>query len=343
MNKTEYLKLLNEALTEQDIDQSDIDDILLDYSDMYDDAKDKGLEVDEVYQLLGHPSQVINELRDTLALRKQIQYRRKLISLSPFIAVITFMIIGLTTGTYHPTWLIFLIIPMSGIIFSSKKESKKEYLSSSITVHRTNRLNKKIVALTPFIALIIYILIRDISAISDITWMIFLIIPISSLLFTKNKLKKLIYLASLTLSIGFYLFMGYAQNDFRIGLLGFVLPVIVALAYGDIIHINFTRNFELKGLDESRETLVLSTVIILSFISFILLGIFSGGWAFLWMIFLSIPVAAIYLFDTSKTLTPYTPFAAVIIFFTLGYFFDLFHISWLAFLLIPIVAILENK
>lgn len=37
------------------------------------------------------------------------------------------------------------------------------------------------------------------------------------------------------------------------------------------------------------------------------------------------------------------PFISVILFYSLGYFFDLFYISWVAFLLVPITAILSSK
>ena len=120
MNKHEYLDLLNQSLAEYDVDQKDIDDVLLDYNQMYDDALEKGLLDDEVYRLLGEPHKVINELRDTLTLKRKTKYKNKFISLTPFLAVIIFMLVGLTTGTYHPTWLIFLIIPMSAIILSGK-------------------------------------------------------------------------------------------------------------------------------------------------------------------------------------------------------------------------------
>ena len=135
MNKKNYLEELNQKLVDYEANESDINDVLVDYEQMYDDALDRGLTNEEVYQLLGNPDHVINELRDTLTFKRQKQYKNKFIALTPFISVIIFMVVGLTTSVYHPTWLVFLIIPMSAIILNTRGK-------------------EKLVALSPFIAFI---------------------------------------------------------------------------------------------------------------------------------------------------------------------------------------------
>ncbi|MCD4826643.1 MAG: DUF1700 domain-containing protein [Acholeplasmataceae bacterium] len=318
MNKKTYMSELNEILVKYQVNENDIEDVLVDYEQMYDDALDRGLTDDEVYQLLGNPEHVINELRDTLTLKRQKQYKNKLIALTPFIAVITFMIIGLTTEVYHPTWLIFLIIPMSAIILNTHGK-------------------EKIVALSPFIALIFFFIVSMTTETWQPTWLIFLIIPLLSMLYNKNTLKKIISIGALLVAVAFYLYMGYVQDNFEYGALGFILPIGVAILYGDI-------SVSIKKMDpiERKSGYILFFVILSSIIIFFVLGFIYQGWAYAWMIFLFIPMASIYLFDKSRKITPFMPFIAVIIFFSVGYFFSLFQLSWIAFLLIPIVAVIEN-
>lgn len=318
MNKETYISELNELLVEYQVSQEDITDVLVDYEQMYDDALDRGLTDNEVYQLLGNPEIVINELRDTLTLKRQKQYKTKFIALTPFIAVITFMVVGLTTGIYHPTWLIFLIIPMSAIILNTKDK-------------------EKIVALSPFVALIFFITVSFFTETWQPTWLIFLIIPLLGMLYSKNNLKKIISIGSLLIAIAFYLYMGYIQDSFDYGALGFILPIAVAILYGDISISVFK-----KDPYERQQVLILLSVIILSIVIFLGVGFVFQGWAYAWMVFLFIPMASIYLFDRSRKVTPFMPFIAVIIFFSVGYFFSLFELSWIAFLLIPIVAVIEN-
>jgi uncharacterized membrane protein len=319
MRKELYIDELKEVLQSYQVNQSDIDDVILDYSQMYDDALDRGLTNDEVYQLLGDPDHVISELRDTLTVKRQKQYKNKFVALSPFIAVIIFMVIGLTTNDYHPTWLVFLIIPMSAIILNTGKKDK-------------------LVALSPFLALIFFITVGTYTQIWTPTWLIFLIIPLLGMFQIKNNLQKILSIGSLLIAIAFYLFMGYIQDDFSLGALGFILPIIVSIAYGNIT----LEFFNWKDIENRKNGLALLSVIILSVLTFVLLGVFANGWAYAWMAFLFIPMVSIYLFDKTRKLTPFMPFIAVIIFFSLGYFFHLFEISWIAFLLIPMVAVIEN-
>ncbi|BCR35475.1 HAAS signaling domain-containing protein [Mariniplasma anaerobium] len=319
MRKESYINELKEILQNYEVNQSDIDDVILDYSQMYDDALDRGLTDDEVYQLLGNPDHVISELRDTLTIKRKKQYRNKFIALTPFIAVILFMVIGLSSNVYHPTWLVFLIIPMSAIILNTGKK-------------------EKLIALSPFLALIFFITVGTYTKVWIPTWLIFLIIPLLGMFEIKNGLQKILSIGSLLIAVAFYLYMGYMQDNFNLGALGFILPIIVGIVYGNIT----VEFFNWKDLSKRKNGLALLSVIILSTLTFVLLGIFANGWAYAWMAFLFIPMASIYLFDNSRKLTPFMPFIAVIIFFSLGYFFHLFEISWIAFLLIPMVAVIEN-
>jgi hypothetical protein len=130
--------------------------------------------------------------------------------------------------------------------------------------------------------------------------------------------------------------MGYIENTWTFGALGFLLPVAIGLIFGDI-HIMVG---DLNGV-ERKKAITMVSMILVAIGIFLSLGFGLGGWAWAWQVFLLIPVAAIVLFDKFR-FTAIMPFIAVILFFSLGYFLGLFHISWLAFLLIPITAIIEN-
>ena len=130
--------------------------------------------------------------------------------------------------------------------------------------------------------------------------------------------------------------MGYVQNNWAIGGLGFILPVATAILFGDV---TFTWNMP-KGA-ERKKVIILLLTILLSIIVFLVLGIVLNGWVYAWQIFLLIPVVSIIAFDKFR-FTSISPFVAIILFFSIGYFFDSFYISWLAFLIIPMAGILEN-
>jgi hypothetical protein len=150
--------------------------------------------------------------------------------------------------------------------------------------------------------------------------------------------KSLVSFISFAIAIAFYLYMGYIYGEWRLGALGFILPVIVGLIIGEI---KFLWDFPKDGRDRKQALLMLS-VVLSAVAAFLLLGILLDGWIYAWQVFLAIPVSAILFFDKKFRLTPLMPFIAVVIFFNLGMFAGLWTISWMAFLLIPITAIIEN-
>ena len=318
MNKTLYLERLKDVLINHQIKNEDINDVISDYDQMYEDALERGLSDEEVYNLLGDPKQVYRELRDTLSIKTVKKNSDKIVALTPFISIIIFMLIGFTTESWHPGWLVFLLIPVTAIILNTNKK-------------------EKIVSLSPFVALVIFITVGTYFKVWNPTWLIFMIIPLASMIYEKNNYKRFFFVGSLLIAIAFYLVMGYVYDSFFLGLFGFTLPIIVSL-YFEFIKIEVLIKNPLKR----KKGIIFLSVIIIALMIFITLGILLGGWGYSWMFLLSIPVASIYLFEKSKKWTPYMPFIAIVIFYTLGYFFGLFQLSWMAFLLIPIVAVIEN-
>src|SRR3989339_857967 len=262
--KRKYLSELKEKLVSYQASKKDMDDILSDYDQLYEDALASGKSDVEVWQMLGNPEEIVDELRDTLQQKREKNIKTKIIAVMPF------MSLGFYYDLWNPGWLVFLIIPMLGILHE------------------------------------------------------------------KNIVKLIIYELSFVIAIGFYLYMGYVENTWTFGALGFLLPVAMGLIFGDI-HIMVG---DLNGI-ERKKAITMVSMILVAIGIFLSLGFGLGGWAWAWQVFLLIPVTAIILFDKFR-LTAIMPFIAVILFFSLGYFLGLFHISWLAFLLIPITAIIEN-
>ncbi len=40
--------------------------------------------------------------------------KNKIIGVTPFVSLFIFMVIGLSTGVWHPTWLVFMLVPIVG-------------------------------------------------------------------------------------------------------------------------------------------------------------------------------------------------------------------------------------
>ena len=310
--KNDYLNELKEILENHGVTQSDIQDIMSDYNQMYDDGLDKQMSDDEIRELLGEPSHIYNDLKDTLSFIREKSKKHKFVALSPFIALIIFMSIGLTTQIWHPTWLIFMLIPISGVLSGKGRDT--------------------FIGLTPFIALISFFLISYYIGHYEFAWLVFLLTPITAAIL-HPKIRNIMFLLSLLLGIGFYLYMGIVRNQFQLGLLGFILPLMVAIINKQIsIKWSFAKN-----------EIMISGAVMFWIIAFLLMGLFlPNAWGYAWQVLLLIPISAIVLSGRFKWVT-IMPFLATIIFFSTGYFFGLFYISWLAFLLIPITGILETQ
>ncbi|TNF08980.1 MAG: DUF1700 domain-containing protein [Bacillota bacterium] len=317
--KAKYLEALKNKLIEFQASKEDINDILKDYGQLYDDMLETGRTDEEIYKLLGEPNHVAYELIDTLRIKRKKDVRNKFIALMPFVSVITFMAIGLSTDIWHPTWLVFLSIPVMAIILSTK-------------------VKEMLIALMPFASTVTFILLGTYANLWNPGWLVFLSIPMMALIQDYKNWKSLVSFISFAVAIAFYLYVGYTYNRWDYAALGFILPVVTGLVIGET---KFIWNFP-KDPKERRGALVMLSVIILATAGFLALGLLLDGWVYAWQTFLLIPISAILFFDKKFRLTPLMPFIAVIIFFNLGFFAGLWTISWMAFLLIPVTAIIEN-
>lgn len=316
--KDKYLGLLKQGLEEKNLGRREIDEIIKEYGQLYDDALESGKSHETIESLLGNPMKVAKEVEYENDLNNSIKGSGKIIAIMPFISLIVFMVLGLIFGVWHPTWLVFLLIPVTAIILESKGFSR-------------------VIALVPFIALVVFFLLGTYLDLWNPGWLVFLLLPMIAIT-KKQKLGVVIFYEFIyLLAIGFYLYMGYVYDLWTYGALGFILPFLLGLWYGDII-IEFPFNLKsMKKKDFIFLTIIFSTIII-----FLLAGFLFSAWAYAWQVFLFIPMTAILIYE-GVNITAISPFISVMLFYSLGYFLNLWTISWLAFLMIPISGILFTK
>lgn len=362
--KAKYLEKLRDQLQDFQASRADINEILSDYDQLYEDALAKGKTDEEIYQMLGEPRQVAYELIDTIKIKQYKYKKNKIIALMPFISVIIFMILGFGWDLWHPGWMVFLLIPMTAIILNSDVKNAVIALSPfistlvylllgfkydlwhpgwlifffipMISIILSTKLKDMFVAVSPFVATITFMLLGTYYDLWNPGWLVFLLIPMLGILHMRSLWKLLVAEFAFIVAIAFYLYMGYVQNNWALGGLGFILPVTTSIMFGEM---KFVWNMP-KGPLRKKIYILLSSIAF-SIAVFLLVGILAQGWAYAWQVLLIIPVASIILFDKFRV-TALMPFAAVVIFFSLGYFLHIFQWSWLAFLLVPITAIIEN-
>lgn len=363
--KANYLRKLREELEEFQARESEIDDIINDYSQLYDDAKSTGKTDDEIIEMLGDPKQIAYDLLDTLKLKKEKGVKQKIIALTPFLSVIIFMVLGVSFDLWHPGWLVFLMIPITAILFTTRLKDGIIALSPFVSVviymilgfgfqlwHPgwlifflipvtaillSTRAREIPVAISPFVAVTLFIILGTYYDLWNPGWLVFLGIPMIGILYGTNLWKIIIFELSFGIAIAFYLYMGYVYGSWTYGALGFMLPVVVGIAFGEI---TITGWDGFKG-NFGKKALIMFSTIVTAIAAFLTFGFVFDGWAWAWQVFLAIPVMGILISGKFK-FTAISPFVAVVLFFSIGFFFNAFQLSWLAFLIIPMAGIIEN-
>lgn len=145
-----------------------------DYKELYEDYLANGFTDEEVIKKLGDPKDIVKSLLEdqnrifprvvkrSVTLPKSNQ--RKLIQAMPILSVMIFLILGYTLEAWHPGWLVFLSIPVSGILFAPYKK-------------------RKLAALSPFIAVTIFMLVGTYVENGFMySWLAFLLIPLFGIL-----------------------------------------------------------------------------------------------------------------------------------------------------------------
>lgn len=365
MNKNVYLDELREYLGEKSVSSKDIETVISDYSELYDEAIDLGFDDESVAKKLGQPQDIFKAIQDTLRFSKKRD--NKLVAISPFIATILFFSIGFGLKGWSYAWLVYLIIPLTAI-WSSEK-SKEKIIGSSpfvaliiffalgfigdlwhpgwlifliipfVAILLDEKGKDKLIGLSVFVIIPTYILIGTYVSPTfyEYGWAIFAITPILALILNPMKLKEVVMLLAIILAVASHLTIYFMTGDVTYTWYPYILPVALALLFGYVdIVIDAKINFK-----EKAWVAIGILLVVVAYLSVSLLMENVWGWS--WIILLLIPMIGIY--DTSKFKSPvaYMPFIAVITFMILGTFFSLWHIAWMVFLLIPMTAILTGS
>lgn len=369
MNKTEYLNDIRRRLGEYRITKDELDDILNDYGQMWEDAASQGFTEAEILAKLGNPEKVVAELGETRERRSDHPGKGKIIALMPFLCVAVFIGLGMSPlHLWHPGWMVFLLIPITGIV--SGMAGKRDLnvltaLSPFVAVllflflgfgyglwhpgwmvfllipvtailvswkHRT--FLQTITALSPFAAVLAFFFLGQ-AGYWNPGWMVFLAVPMIGILNMKEKGKMVLFEACFLFAEAAYLYAGYVYGRWDYGALFFAVPVIYGILIGEIrLQVNGKR---------SLPVIATAVAAILVYLGCGILWPQTFPW--LWLVFLSVPVVAILTGTKRKNLlVPLSPFLATAVFFLLGYFVPgAWAWCWIAFFLIPVSAILSGK
>ena len=332
MTKTSFLEALREALQEREVNAKVIDDTIKEYASMIDDALEDGESIETFIKRMGSPEKVAK------ALAKQQQTpRNKFAALSPFIATIAFFILGVIYQAWHPGWLVFLLIPIAGILTSKKIQWD---------------------GLLVFVILIVFILGGWQTNLYNPLWSLFLLlIPFGGQKDSPSAKVQLIAKVYTVSAVAIYhVWVVYTMFS-RIGgtpnpwdliwPLSILIPIVV------YAFINGTIRISIGSFNNAKDKKY--TIMGLSFTGFITLVYFTlgilipGFWHPGWLIFLLIPVVSVSLGSKKFPLGPLSPFIATTLFVLVGEYVSIpgqdtgYTLSWLFFLLIPITGILFSK
>lgn len=363
--KNNYLEDLKKLLDDYQMEESEKQDIVNDYSEMYDSWSDRGLIDEEVKKKLGHPRSIIKDLTEGYRkVERPLPGSEKAIALSPFVTTIIFLILGFGFDLWHPGWLVFILIPVTAIIMSMGK-TKEDHLST---------------ALSPFIATTIFLLMGFGHGLWHPSWLVFLIIPVLGVWNSRYEMDKLTLFTALSpfisglafIILGLYGYwiegwvvfllipmVGILHHDNKGKVLLWELMAIIGIVGYLYIGLTYADSWQYAGLafvpfillsiyendwsDTTGMTIQYKRITIISFVLFLAFGYFFNLWVVSWLFFLLIPVYAILTEVRGKErAVSISPFVALVIFFILGYFFDLWHLSWIIFIIIPMTAIAKN-
>ncbi len=167
--KEKYLDQLNEAL-KYAFSNEEARTITNDYKELFEDYLASGLTEEEIIKKLGEPKEIVKSLIEegkrvfpsftkvTVTLPKRGS--RKIINVMPFLSLLIYLVLGYVFKLWHPGWLVFLLIPISGVLFSPYRK-------------------KKLVGITPFLAVIVFTLVgMYVPNGFRYSWIAFIFIPL---------------------------------------------------------------------------------------------------------------------------------------------------------------------
>jgi hypothetical protein len=371
MSKKDFIKKLEDELTQRDVNQESVDEIIEDYNDIIDGALDKGEDEVSVLERIGRPfdiartlSKVEQKVPKGNNSSKSKGSSHKLVALSPFIATIIFFVVGYQFDLWHLSWMAFLLIPITAILSEMRHDFPDSLVGLTVfvaliaffilgfnyglwhpgwivflaipimgilTEARKDVLGS-IVGLTTFAVLIFYFLYGYYYGIYHPTWVVFFLIPLMTVFDRKKTFDKFVTILLFLIIPLFYLYLEYIEFS-EYNYLIFALSILIGLSQGYI-----QVGFKFDDLS-TKEGLTVVAIII----AYIVLGIGFNLWHPGWLIFLLIPVAMMFYSNSNIPFVAYSPFVATATFILLGHYFDLYHIAWLVFLIIPMAGILSDN
>jgi len=363
--KNNYLEELKGLLNLYQMEDNEVNDIVNDYDDMYNNWIETGMSEEEVESKLGTPRSIIKELTEGYRRKPRKQKKSdKVIAVSPFVALVIFMVLGFGYDLWAYSWMAFLLIPITAIIAEmdvKENEHVLTALSPFIAVigyfilgfvygywhpgwlifliipviaifnsRKSMSFLSLLISLSPFAALVAFFYLGELGHWQQ-GWLVFLIIPILGAMEEKSFLRGLLIEFTILIGAFGYLFIGYTYGEWNLALLAFLPALAVAFAFG-YIEVNYNGSKTYWGF-------VLLTVAV-----YLIVSLAFGYWNLTWLIFLAIPVFAIVKeVRGSERVIALTPFLALVLFFMIGFLFDGWVYAWLAFLIIPVTAIVANN
>lgn len=361
LDKKTFIKKLDEYLTEKNVSKDDILQILEDYRDLYDQGLEQGLTNVEIEDKLGNPKQIYEMLKKDLSHEFKTN---KLTGLSVFIAIIIFVVLGSAFDLWRYSWIAFLLIPVTGILTTTKIKKSLPGLMVFISlavfmifgqrynvyhplwlvflsipvagILTSNKKSEIPVALSPFIALTIYMLISYYNTdFYKIGWLLFLMIPFLGALTKPITLLKLTLALLILLSVIAYLILVYSTGEYGYSLLVFLVPLIFALFTGDFV-------IKIVGLSKEKDKYLILAILLIVTI-YLVTSLLTSAWGVTWLILMLIPMSAIFYSNRFKNIVAYMPFISLILFIlTIRYIPNSSSWAWLFFLMIPMTGILES-
>ncbi len=363
--KRDYLEELEELLNEYEMEETEKNDILDDYNDMYEGWIHSGMSEEEVEDKLGKPREIVKELMEGYSFKRIVVSKNKdhkLVALMPFISLFIFFGVGFGLEMWAYAWIAFLLIPVTAIL---EEAVRKKSLNSLIGIspffcligylilgfgfdlwhpgwliwllipvsgiligNRRGKTLHNLTSLTPFIALVGYFILGELGYYHP-GWLVFFIIPMVGILNEKKFFKVVLYEAVFIIGVVGYLYLWNEGHSWDYCLLAFIPIGLVAL-----YHIYK----EFRDVPMGYKVCIIASAAL-----YIYLGYQFNLWAYAWLLFLSIPMYAIIVeVKDDDKLISLMPFISLIIFMTLGWFFSLWAFAWMAFLLIPMVAIIKE-
>jgi len=230
--------------------------------------------------------------------------------------------VGFGFGIWHPTWLVFMIVPIVAV-FQERK---------------TMRFMAFLTAVSPLVLTTLYLGYGLLYGVWHPTWLILLLIPIFGITTGKSSMTWTEFLVALSpiVIVGFYLGYGFTHNVWHPTWLAFwIIPILGLLTDKDnpkswiflvAILCSVVVYFYMDLNDVSRYSwLVLVAPLVI--------GYFTG------YVSIGLPLKKEGAKLRDKVMA-YLSIGTIVVYLLIGLLFNWWHPGWLIFLVIPVVSII---